>query len=162
MHTNEIKDKFIELRLKGHSLADIANTIGVSKTTLVDWNRRYQEELRELRSAELEALHDRILHSYAADFARLDRLQRGVDEYLNDKKPSYIFRCDNVLDSDQIIRAQIRQMRKDIELFGRITNDAKNPTPSVSKSETANTPSLKPEISNLKSPDAGSENLTIS
>ena len=125
MHTNETKDKFLELRLKGHSLAKIAEAIGVSKPTLVQWNRDCQEELRELRSAELEVLHDRILQSYEADFERLHRFQRGVDQKL-EEKVHYAFEYDNVIKLDQVIRQQIRELRRDIELFGRITNEAKN------------------------------------
>ena len=131
MHTNETKDKFLELRLKGHSLAKISGTIGVSKPTLVQWNRESQAQLRELRSAELEALHDRILQSYETDFERLQRFQRGVDESLGDKV-KFAFNHDNVIKLDQIVRQQIRELRRDIQLFGRITNDAKNPAQPVS------------------------------
>jgi hypothetical protein len=128
MHTAETKDKFLELRLKGHSLANISQAIGVSKTTLIEWNRESQEQLRQLRSAELEFLHDRILQSYAEDFNRLQKFQRGVDEFLGEKFRR-AFDYDDVVKLDQIIRQQIRQMRKDIELFGLITTDARNPSP---------------------------------
>jgi hypothetical protein len=148
MHTNETKDKFIELRLKGHSLANISQAIGVSKTTLVEWNRECQQQLRELRSAELEVLHDRILESYEEDFNRLHKFQRGVDNYIGNR-PDYLFNRENALKSDKIIRDQIRQMRKDIELFGIITNAAKNTaTPSPVGLSTA--------------PESAAKNLTVS
>jgi hypothetical protein len=165
MHTNETKDKFIELRLKGTSLADIAKKIGVSKTTLVDWNQRYAEELRAHRSAELESLHDRILQSYEADFTRLSRMQYNVENmaYREDFK---LWMMDAVR-GGQIVRKQIRELRKDIASFGRLTNDAKKPTPppqpqvpepkveAPSKSQTSNADTsdsnFKSQISNLKS-----------
>jgi hypothetical protein len=142
MYNNETKDKFIELRLKGHTLAKISEAIGVSKTTLVEWNRDCQQQLRDLRSTELEILHDRILQSYEADFERLHRFQRGVDDLLGNT-PKYAFTHDNVVELDQVIRRQIRDLRKDIELFGRITDDARNPVPSFLKSETS-TPKVDP------------------
>ncbi len=42
MHTNETKDRFIELRAQGLSLAKIASDLGVSKRTLVDWNHEFR------------------------------------------------------------------------------------------------------------------------
>ena len=63
MHTNQTKDRFIELRAQGHSLAKIASDLGVSKRTLVDWNQQYYQEIRQLRALELEAVYDKILAS---------------------------------------------------------------------------------------------------
>jgi hypothetical protein len=139
MYNKETKDKFIELRLKGHSLAKISEAIGVAKCTLVEWNRDCQQQLRELRSAELEILHDRILQSYEEDFERLHRFQRGVDQRIGETVEQ-AFEWHNVIALDKVIRNQVRELRKDIELFGRITKDARNPIP----------PILKSEISNLK------------
>jgi transposase-like protein len=127
MHTTETKDKFIELRLKGASLADIAKKIGVSKTTLVDWNQRYADELRALRSAELESLHDRILQSYEADFTRLSRMQENVEKLAYSDK--FCLWMMDAVRGGQIVRKQIRELRKDIASFGRLTNDIKKPTP---------------------------------
>jgi hypothetical protein len=56
------------------------------------------------------------------------------------EKVHYAFNCDNVIELDRVVRNQIRDLRKDIELFGRITDDARNPIPAA----------LKSEISNLK------------
>lgn len=169
MHTNETKDKFIELRLKGVSLADIAKKIGVSKTTLVDWNQRYADELRALRSAELESLHARILQSYDDDFDQLRRMQSRLEARIKIDDFQFFQNGDQLVRSYQIVRNQVRQLRKDIESFGEITSDSKKPMPAQSKSETSNVKSaeslqseisnsqsgepLKSEISNLKSSD---------
>jgi transcriptional regulator with XRE-family HTH domain len=59
MKDNKTKDRFVELRAQGLPLAKIADEIGVSKTTLVNWAQELQEEIDNLRSVELEALYDK-------------------------------------------------------------------------------------------------------
>ena len=58
MKDNKTKDRFIELRAQGLPLAKIAAKIGASKTTLVNWEREFKEEVDNLRAMELEALYD--------------------------------------------------------------------------------------------------------
>ena len=92
MHTPEKIAGFIDLRSKGYSLADIAATINVSKTTLVAWNKTYFTELAEnsqeaaialntqaARAAEavlqqLEAIKKRVSRSIDGSLANLDKL----------------------------------------------------------------------------------------
>ena len=52
------KSKFIHLRAKGNSYARIAEKIGVSKGTLVNWNNELDAEVAQARSVELEALQE--------------------------------------------------------------------------------------------------------
>ena len=54
----EQKSKFIHLRAKGNSYARIAEQIGVSKGTLVNWNNELDSEISQARSVELEALQE--------------------------------------------------------------------------------------------------------
>jgi len=49
----------MELRAQGLPLAKIATEIGVSKTTLISWDREFKEEIDNLRAVELEALYDK-------------------------------------------------------------------------------------------------------
>jgi hypothetical protein len=79
MHPNILKDRFIELRSKNLSLARIATEIGVSVRTLVDWNAQCQPELRALRAAEREALHERIVNSTEVEWTRLANLQNRLE-----------------------------------------------------------------------------------
>src|SRR5262249_34512361 len=69
MHTNETKDRFIELRAQGHSLAKVALDLNVSKRTLVDWNHEFQKQIRQLRAIELEAVYAKILASREKELA---------------------------------------------------------------------------------------------
>ena len=54
----EQKSRFIHLRAKGNSYARIAEQIGVSKGTLVNWNIELDAEVAQARSVELEALQE--------------------------------------------------------------------------------------------------------
>jgi hypothetical protein len=71
MHSNDIKDRFAELRAKGLSLSRIASGIRVSQRTLVEWNRQLAPDIRALRAVHLEALHEQTLASRETDLARL-------------------------------------------------------------------------------------------
>ena len=59
MEALEVKEKFIELRSKGYSYERISKELGKCKQTLVDWSRRYEEEIANLKSMELEALNEK-------------------------------------------------------------------------------------------------------
>jgi len=82
MHTNETKDRFLELRAKGLSLAHIAQDLNVSKRTLVDWNREMQSDLRALRAVETEALYDRVLATRETNVKVLSELHEKVVDTL--------------------------------------------------------------------------------
>jgi transcriptional regulator with XRE-family HTH domain len=59
MKDKETKVRFIELRGQGLPLMRIADEIGVSKTTLVNWEQELKEQIDNLRALELEALYDK-------------------------------------------------------------------------------------------------------
>jgi transcriptional regulator with XRE-family HTH domain len=61
MHSNEIRDQFIELRSQNVSLRQIADQLGVHRNTLLEWDRLYSYDIRRLRRIEREALLERIL-----------------------------------------------------------------------------------------------------
>src|SRR5262249_3312763 len=88
MHTNKTRNQFMQLRAQGWSLARISTQIGVSKTTLIDWNRIYDEEIGTLRALEREALHEQIRNSYQTDLGRLAKLHEAVEQELASRKLS--------------------------------------------------------------------------
>jgi transcriptional regulator with XRE-family HTH domain len=59
MKDNDTKARFIELRGQGLPLKRIADQIGVSKTTLINWEQDLKEQIDNLRAMELEALYDK-------------------------------------------------------------------------------------------------------
>ncbi len=71
MHPADTRNRFIELRAQGWSLARIAAQLHLAKRTLVDWNREAQREIRDLKDVELEALQELILVSHEVELQRL-------------------------------------------------------------------------------------------
>ncbi len=53
------KERFIELRARGLSFDKISKELQVSKQTLIDWSKGLQEEIRNLKAIELEALQEK-------------------------------------------------------------------------------------------------------
>jgi transposase len=74
--------QFIALRAQGLSFARISEEIGVSKPTLIDWSRKYQYEIENLRAVELEALRHRYLVSAEARYQAVGGQLRRVEEEL--------------------------------------------------------------------------------
>ena len=52
MYDQQTKNRFIDLRAQGLSLARIALDLDISKRTAVDWNRQFQTEILSLRQFE--------------------------------------------------------------------------------------------------------------
>ncbi|MGZ4892157.1 MAG: hypothetical protein ACXV2B_07865 [Halobacteriota archaeon] len=73
----------MELRGQGLPLAKIAAEIGVSKTTLINWDRDLKEKIDNRRAVELEALYDKFYLStlkqveFFGDI--LNRIQRELE-----------------------------------------------------------------------------------
>ena len=55
---SEVIDRFVELRGQGLTFGRISDEIGVHRNTLVNWSRKYQHRLRNLRALGTEALAD--------------------------------------------------------------------------------------------------------
>ncbi len=82
MHTEETRDKFIELRAQGWSLRHLARELFVSQRTLVDWNRECAAEIQAFRAVELEAAREKFLASHEEEVNRLARLHKDVEDEL--------------------------------------------------------------------------------
>jgi hypothetical protein len=78
MHTTETKHKFIELRARDWSLRRIGEELGVDKSTLVIWNKDFEDEIENLRQIELEHFREQLLGSEAQ---RLQALARDYHRY---------------------------------------------------------------------------------
>ena len=61
MHTQEMQQKFIERRAQGWTYVRIASELGVAKSTLVEWSRKFRFELNNQRALEMDELRSRIL-----------------------------------------------------------------------------------------------------
>ncbi len=61
MKDQETVQKFIGLRAQGWTYARLMAELNVSKPTLIDWSRKHQFHIQNLRAIELEALADKWL-----------------------------------------------------------------------------------------------------
>jgi len=51
MHDEKTVQRFIELRSQGWPFARIATELSVSKPTLINWSRKHQFQIQNLRAA---------------------------------------------------------------------------------------------------------------
>ncbi len=61
MKDQETQQRFIELRCQGWSFVRIAQELGVAKNTLISWSRKFQFEISNQRTIELEALQEQLV-----------------------------------------------------------------------------------------------------
>ena len=54
----EIKQDFINLRAKGHTVRFIANELKLSPQTVLNWEGEFNEEISSLKAIELESLYE--------------------------------------------------------------------------------------------------------
>jgi intein-encoded DNA endonuclease-like protein len=59
MENQKTKEQFIELRAQGVSYSNISKEIGKSKQTLIDWGKELEEQIRNLKAIELEAIYEK-------------------------------------------------------------------------------------------------------
>ena len=74
--------QFITLRAQGVTFARIGEQLGVSKSTLIEWSRRHQHLIQNLRTIEWETCVDAVLASrqerLRALAGRLERLEKEL------------------------------------------------------------------------------------
>lgn len=79
MKDQETIQKFIERRAQGWSYVRIASELGVNKSTLVDWSRKYRFDINNRCAVELDDLRARVLgtvQSRVSDLAsKLSRVE---------------------------------------------------------------------------------------
>ena len=81
MKDQETVQKFIELRAQGWSFARIAAELGVAKSTLTEWSRKFRFEIHNRRAVELDDLQDRVLGTVQSRVAALaDKLGKVENE----------------------------------------------------------------------------------
>ncbi len=79
----DAKRRFVEGRAKGVSFVKIAEELGVSKQTLINWSKDLQSEIANHRAIELEHLHTQYFMTRTARIEMLGSLlQKARDEIL--------------------------------------------------------------------------------
>jgi hypothetical protein len=82
MHDDQTVQRFIELRSQGWPFARIATELNVSKPTLINWSRKHQFQIQNLRAVELEAVADQWLSSVSHRLNSLGEQLRKVEAEL--------------------------------------------------------------------------------
>ncbi len=82
MHDEKTVERFIQLRSQGWPFARIATELNVSKPTLINWSRKHQFQIQNLRAVELEALADKWLSSVSDRLNSLGDQLRKVETEL--------------------------------------------------------------------------------
>lgn len=82
MHDNETKEKFIELRAKGKAYAEIAETLGVSKQTLITWGQEFELQIGNLKAIENETLQEQYRISKQQRLKTLGDMAQSIDAEL--------------------------------------------------------------------------------
>ena len=83
MKQQEHKTDFIRLRAEGKSLRAIADEIGVSKSTLSDWDKKLSAEVLRLRAEEMEELYSSYGMTKEARIRRIGETLRKIDSALD-------------------------------------------------------------------------------
>jgi hypothetical protein len=129
MHTNETKDRFVELRAAGLSLEEVSKQINVCKRTLVQWNRDLQADIRAERAADIESLHDKIFASHEREAQRLAALQEKVETDIARRHFKFLSSSDLLaIRAAAIVRREIGRYRRDISRLYDSALNSKQPT----------------------------------
>jgi len=84
MKTQEVKEKFVELRARDWSFAKIAEELEVSKPTLIEWARELDQEISNLKAIELETLQEKYYLQKAQKIElygeQLKKIKAALDE----------------------------------------------------------------------------------
>jgi uncharacterized small protein (DUF1192 family) len=110
-HPPAKKEKFIQLRARGHSIEKAARDLKVGKTTLVSWNGELKEEIAALRAVELEALRERYFLATEQRIAlfgdelekiRSELADRDYSELPTDKLVTALLKMHRALEAEDV------------------------------------------------------------
>jgi len=82
MKDQETVAQFIQLRAQGLSYDKISAQLKVSKPTLIDWSRKHQFDIQNLRAIETEALAEKCFASRQARWEQISRDLHRVEAEL--------------------------------------------------------------------------------
>jgi hypothetical protein len=109
MHDMDTRNRFVEMRSKGVSLARIASRLKVSKRTLVEWNQQEQHHIRALRAVELEALREKIFLGREHEMYQLSIQLERIEEQLGKKSYEFVSMMD-LFRLAAMVRGEVRKL----------------------------------------------------
>ena len=78
----EIQKRFIQLRSQGLSFGRIADELHIARRTLINWSRKFQYEIQNLRAIELEGLQEQLIATREVRARALSEHLRRVETEL--------------------------------------------------------------------------------
>ena len=85
MKDQDTVQKFIELRTQGWSFVRIAAELGVAKSTLTEWSRKFRFEIHNRRALVLDDLQDRVLGTVESRVGALAEKLSKVENELSQR-----------------------------------------------------------------------------
>ncbi len=86
MRTQAERRKFIQLRAEGLSFEKIARKMRISKRTLLDWSKKHESEIAELKAGQLEALREQYYLSMEVKVKMWGKIVNRIGPELTEKR----------------------------------------------------------------------------
>ena len=83
MKSDEVREKFIELRAQGYGYSHIAKELGISKSTCFEWNKEMRYRVDEARDARLLDLYEQYDLSREARIKQLNKILGKIDSAID-------------------------------------------------------------------------------
>jgi len=81
---NDKKKKFLLLRADGNSFDKIAKELKVTKKTLIQWSRIYQDDIQDLQFQDMRDLKEQYRYNKKAQYEQLlkqlEKFNKAIDE----------------------------------------------------------------------------------
>jgi hypothetical protein len=111
METQELKERFIQLRAQGYSYDRAAKELGKAKQTLIDWSKELGSEIANRKALELDALYEKYylykehrLQVFGQILARLreEALNRDLSDLPTDKLLDLVIKYNSQLKEEYL------------------------------------------------------------
>ena len=89
MYSDEIKRKFVNLKVNGFSFTKISNMLNVPRSTLLRWSREFQNEINQLKSDSLESFMNALKVSVKHRIKNISKEIQIIDNYIDGNRGNY-------------------------------------------------------------------------
>ena len=83
MKSDEVREKFVELRAGGYGYSRIAKELGISKSTCFEWNKEMRYRVDEARDARLLDLYEMYNITKEAKIKQLHNILSKIDNAID-------------------------------------------------------------------------------
>lgn len=83
MKSDEVREKFVEMRAGGYGYSHIAKELGISKSTCFEWNKEMRYRVDEARNARLLDLYEQYDLTREARIKQLNKILGKIDSAID-------------------------------------------------------------------------------